>query len=936
MTIRLPEVRQRLGHDSPMTRIAPHCFDSAYRVRVCGRPTAKMPEQAQQQMEGIPMRSIVHSARRLAVLIAALLVVLSPGLAAAACVGDCNNDGSVTVDELVKGVNIALGNTDLIQCSALDSDSSGAVEIYDLVIAVNNALNGCPVTEVARRPSKSSTIALADDDSVVAMTNPDDGSLSIFNAATNERIAKIATGDEPSSVVILPDSTTAFVANRGSATIRRVININTATPLTSEPVAVGSEPVALALSPTGAKLFVAEFAEGRVSVYDTVSLARLATIDAPERPRALAVTNDGDTDDSDETLLITEYYGEPNPNVSGCPNGTAEVCDTGRVGRVRRYNVSNYAPQSPILFNPIDSGFAPAAAAAGTPSVQTAPNQLSAAALLGNKVYVTSVSASPQAPITFQSNVFPVVYVGNLGTGEEDRGIAGTANLAKIAEDTILPVVTGNKRFFLADIVDLDFLEGSTTAYVVSRGADVLQRVNYTGQGITIGTTETRQIDLAAAGGPPACQEPIGVVTSERLLKGFVNCWITRRLAVVDLATQAVTTTVQSADLPAAGSIENSRRLGARFYFTGRGRWSKNGDGYSACSSCHPDGLSDNITWAFGAGPRQTTSMDGTFSHGGATQKQRILNWSAIFDELHDFERNTRAVSGGLGAITTSSTNMCGTLAQEQAVDVGADGLGNSVKEIQDTTAGICVKDFDDINEFVKSIRPPLALRSVDPASVARGLEVFRTDGKCQTCHGGQGWTVSRRFFEPSAATNALLKTTPFVPPTDAAFFANNANEISPQLASDDNTGANVPPNQVACVLRHVNTFGSPGDTAATDSIEKKVDGTRAQGNGGFNVPSLYGLAVGAPYLHHGQARTLRDVFSDSRWVAHLKAGNSNFAPSAANIDDLIAYLLSIDAEATEIPVPEPFDACPEVFPAPAAAASLVGVESDEDFESDL
>ena len=34
----------------------------------------------------------------------------------------------------------------------------------------------------------------------------------------------------------------------------------------------------------------------------------------------------------------------------------------------------------------------------------------------------------------------------------------------------------------------------------------------------------------------------------------------------------------------------------------------------------------------------------------------------------------------------------------------------------------------------------------------------------------------------------------------------------------------------------------------------------RAQGRLGYNVPSLYGLAVGAPYLHHGAVPTLRDL----------------------------------------------------------------------------
>ncbi len=841
-------------------------------------------------------------------LLAALLATLAaPAPASAACIGDCDGDGAVAVNELVLGVTIALGTRPIGDCPVFDGDGSAAVEVYELVGAVGNALAGCP-SGVLARASRSSTIAITDDDAWIVMTNPDDDSVSIFDAEGLTKAVTVRTGGEPSAVVIAPDGATAFVANRADATVVEVRGIRGAGATVARTIAVGSEPVGLALSPSGAKLFVAEWAEGRVSVWDTRSLELLATIDAPRQPRGLVVTNDGDSDDGDEAVLLTEFYGEASADVSACPNGTAEVCDKGRLGRIRRYNVSDYQPRPAILFQPIDSGFAPAGSAAGTPTVFTAPNQLYALTVQGGRVYATSVSAAPQAPINFQTNVHPVVYVGDLASGQEDRSPRGSANLAKLAEDAIQPATSGDKRFFLQEIVDLDFVDD--TAYVVSRAADVLQRVNYTASGITIGTAERRQIDLIAAGGPTACQNPIGVVTSKGRLKAYVNCWITRRLAVVDLVAQTVEAAVQSTDLPAADSLENQQRLGARFYFTGRGRWSKDGLGYSSCGSCHADGLSDNITWAFGAGPRQSTSMDGSFSHGPGAQKQRVFNASAIFDELHDFERNTRGVSGGLGAVTISATNQCGTLAQEQAVDVGGDGLGNSVKEIADTTAGICVKDWDDIDAWVRTIRPPRALQGLDAAAVARGAQAFQ-QGQCATCHGGAGWTVSRRFFTPAAATNADLKLTPFDPPNATPIFATHATLIAPQPAAEDNTGAAVPPNQVACVLRKVGTFGLPGDAAATDLVEKKVDGSRAQGAGGYNLPSLYGLAAGAPYLHHGQARTLREVFADGRWATHLTAGNAAFAPSSAQIDDLVLYLLAIDAETPEVALPAGADVCP-------------------------
>lgn len=62
----------------------------------------------------------------------------------ASCTGDCNGDGQVAVNELIVGVNIALGNQAVGACPALDTDGDGMVVVSELVRAVGFALNGCP------------------------------------------------------------------------------------------------------------------------------------------------------------------------------------------------------------------------------------------------------------------------------------------------------------------------------------------------------------------------------------------------------------------------------------------------------------------------------------------------------------------------------------------------------------------------------------------------------------------------------------------------------------------------------------------------------------------------------------------------------------------------------------------------------------------------
>lgn len=62
---------------------------------------------------------------------------------APACAGDCNEDYEVTVDEIVRGVSIALGDTAAEQCRALDANGDGEVTVDELVRAIQSALDGC-------------------------------------------------------------------------------------------------------------------------------------------------------------------------------------------------------------------------------------------------------------------------------------------------------------------------------------------------------------------------------------------------------------------------------------------------------------------------------------------------------------------------------------------------------------------------------------------------------------------------------------------------------------------------------------------------------------------------------------------------------------------------------------------------------------------------
>ncbi len=59
------------------------------------------------------------------------------------CAGDCDRDGTLSIDELITGVAAALDLLPIDNCPEFDADKSGEITIDELVAAVDAALHGC-------------------------------------------------------------------------------------------------------------------------------------------------------------------------------------------------------------------------------------------------------------------------------------------------------------------------------------------------------------------------------------------------------------------------------------------------------------------------------------------------------------------------------------------------------------------------------------------------------------------------------------------------------------------------------------------------------------------------------------------------------------------------------------------------------------------------
>lgn len=810
---------------------------------------------------------------------------------------------------------------------------------------------------IAPGPSRGSAIAISADDSLVVAVNRDVGSITVFKTSFPEdgspakltEAHEVPVGAEPWQVALSPDGDSAYVVLRKDQKLVKVSGLK-GTPAVAGSVAVGSEPTGLALTPAGSRAWVANWVDGTLSGIDTKTMELKTTVDlnvalvdskligevrarpALAHPRSVAITNDGNANEDDESIYVTEYFAQ-RTEAEADDGANADVAKSALVYKVKLADKS----VSTIRLAPIaDMGFKDNTG--GTAGCY--PNQLQSITIQDKYAYVSSVCASPKGPVGVVTSAVPpdvsnvkttthgAVSVIDLSSDKEVTSATASLHARFDAELVKRNAADDGSRRYPAVPSDIGFVKGGGVAYVAANAADGVFRVQYdlgqASQIAEVGAPTNMFIDLNPAGIAPAAsgQNPIGIATPNsggHKRFAFVANDVSRNVTVIDFNTQAVAGGVaapsveRSAALPTAGSLEDDVRKGKRFFNTATGRWSLKGQGWNGCQSCHMDGLSDNVTWFFARGPRQSTSLDGSFSKKDKND-QRIFNWTAIVDEIADFEGNTRGISGGVGAIVSDKGPPPDVA--HRITNAAHAGLGGSSEDLADPAnpLGIApapvLEDWAQIKAYVQSIRPPRKPSNLDGAKIAAGKTLFVNDGSCIGCHGGDKWTISTRFYRPSVGVTTDLSTTPWAQPAGfPAALLPAVDQRFMRFANGNPAGLD----QLQCILRPVGTFGK-ADAVMGQVVERRQDmttpaqGDQANGNG-FNPPSLFGVQVGAPYLHAGGAATLESLFS-ADFKAHYGTLAPNFlqetnpAERAAKVEQLVQFLLSIDAEAQTTTIP--------------------------------
>src|SRR5213594_302844 len=592
--------------------------------------------------------------------------------------------------------------------------------------------------------TSSQPLALSADGELLAVANPDNNTVTFFDTSrpVPDPIEEVNVGREPNGVALAPDGSEAYVANTVDGTVS-VLRLNGRQVKLHKLLQVGTEPYGVAVTPNGDKVYVTNARSNSVTVISARDNRLIKTIEGVGiEPRGLAITNDGNGRARNCVTIVTQFLALPLP-------GKVDGTDDAKAALVTMISTRTDSVIGQIQLDPIpDTGFkAFGDALARTPVGPTAsfttgayPNQLNNIAVKGRFAYVPNTGASPNGPVRFDVNTQSLLHV-------IDRA-AGTDAHQTINMHRAVALQTGAPKTFITQPWAMAFKHDSDEGYVISAASNIVVKIAAnpsTGAPAVLldPADATRVLQI------PTGSNPRGIVINEDDSLAYVMNYVSRNVTVINLlgSRESVIATVQSADLPLPGTLEDKIQIGKELYNTSIGvfdggitrRMSNNG--WGACSACHPFGLSDNVVWIFATGPRRTIPQHTDFDQTDPLRGiQRALNWSAIFDEEEDFELNIRGVSGGQGLIVladgiTPDPNV-------NAFTPLANGNRNQLK-VRGVGAWDAIKAFEQFG-----IRAPISPTPSSDPDVIAGRALFAS-ANCANCHDGPQWTSSRINFTP-------------------------------------------------------------------------------------------------------------------------------------------------------------------------------------------
>ncbi len=474
----------------------------------------------------------------------------------------------------------------------------------------NQAIHA-PLT--ARKPAVSGSIAYqtrATGNARLWVVNPDNDSVSVFDAVTRAKLAETAVGAAPRALAIAPDGR-VWVTNADAATISILSNSTFAV---AQTIALprGARPFGIAFDQANA--WVALEATGRVLRLDAGG-AQTANIDVGLNARHVSISADG------ARVYVSRFI---TPRISG--EETATITTTNQGGEVVVIDTAALAVERTIILahsEELDTAI----------SGRGIPNYLGATAI------------SPDGLSAWVPSKQDNIKRGVLRTGQQlthesaVRPIASRIDLVAQAEDYGARVDLDNAGMPSAICFDPWGIY-AFTAIEASRSVAVIDVWNQ------------REIVRFNVG-----RAPQGLTISPDGGTLFVHNFMDRTVTVHNVSgiiggSELPAATAATLNCVAVEKLAVQVLLGKQLFYDAKDNRLALQE-YISCAACHNEAGQDGRVWdftGFGEGLRNTITLRGHGAHG-------VPHWTGNFDEVQDFENQIRNFAGGTGLIASGTPN---------------------------------------------------------------------------------------------------------------------------------------------------------------------------------------------------------------------------------------------------------------------------------------
>ncbi|MHB8872268.1 MAG: c-type cytochrome [Myxococcaceae bacterium] len=531
-------------------------------------------------------------------------------------------------------------------------------------------LAGCnPQPKVVAKSSGS--IGITRSDALLYVADADHDRVTVIDTQTRAVVGHIPVGSRPERILVAPDDS-VYVTNRGGRSVMRIAPGSMAVETVGT---VGAEPVGMALSEDGEKLYVANSMSGSVSVLEAATLAPVDEVKVGGQPWAVQTLTDG------RRAYVTDFTG-----------GKVTVVDLPAKQVLSRVDLAQ-DPTTECEFN--NPGARTPAQAA---DVVISPD--------GERAYVAHVQSRTRTTNGFASMalaVAPALSTVNTGNDQNSRDVtAGSPERPDFPATMLATQTDGSCQTRPARGMDAPsslVVDGSGEwIFVADHNSNAVAVVSAVRQSDDSYRVPARGIyDVVGVGA-----RPTGIAVSADLKTAYVHNAFDYTVSVMENKDRHLeaTSTISFASSTLPANIERGRRL---FYSAVDPRVTRPELGGVSCSSCHPDGRTDGLSWVLPPANRS-----------GATQ------WTQ-----NPTARNTQPL---WGVVDTAPYHWDGKVADMPELShVMVSQMGGN---------GLNTTEIADLSIYMKTLSPPdNPNQELSRADVQAGKQIFAE--RCGSCHAG-------------------------------------------------------------------------------------------------------------------------------------------------------------------------------------------------------